>query len=136
MRFFVCTSGYWLPSLISDRSRCRTVFSLVSPCCPTPKTWVKPLKIRSHRIYKPRYALRYIYFRLPAAIFEFSQIHTSDGPRSSLIVQPHPENMSVSVGTSLLSCIRAEINVMSFFLPVNGCHHRISTYPDVGQYSH
>jgi len=41
---------------------------------------------------------------------------------SSLSVLLDPGNMSVAVGISLLSCIRAEIYVMSYLLPVNGRH--------------
>jgi len=33
-----------------------------------------------------------------------------------------PGKMGVAVGISLLSCIRAEIDVISYLLPVNGRH--------------
>ena len=33
-----------------------------------------------------------------------------------------PENMGVAVSISLLSCIKAEINVNSHLCPVTGCH--------------
>jgi hypothetical protein len=41
--------------------------------CPIPKTW----EFRRHRAYKLRYAFCHIYFRLPAATFDFFQIYTS-----------------------------------------------------------
>jgi len=39
---------------------------------------------------------------------------------SNLSVLPDPRNMGVLVGISLLSCIKAEIYVISYLLPVNG----------------
>ena len=47
-----------------------------------------------------------------------SQIHTSSSLRSSLIVLPDSENMGVAFEILLLSCIRAEIYVISYLLPV------------------
>jgi len=37
-------------------------------------------------------------------------------------VSPDLENMGIAVGISLLSCIEAEIYVISYLLPVN-CSH-------------
>jgi len=42
--------------------------------------------------------------------------------------------MSVAVGISLLSCIQAEIYVISYPLPVNGRHLCFTTYPDIEQH--
>ena len=67
--------------------------------------------------------LCHIDFRLMAAIFDFSLIQTSDSLRSSLVLLSDPENMVIAVEISLLSCIAAEIYVMSYLLPVN-CRHR------------
>ena len=53
------------PSLIFDIHRYRTVLQFVSPCCPTPKTWVSPLEFRSYVVYK----LRYRYFRFEGRHF-------------------------------------------------------------------
>ena len=39
-------------SLSSDIPRRRTVFSLVSPCCPTPKTRVSPLEFICYHVYE------------------------------------------------------------------------------------
>ena len=39
IRYFLSTPGQWPPSLIFIIPRRRTVFSLVSPYCLTPKTW-------------------------------------------------------------------------------------------------
>ena len=41
---------------------------------------------------------------------------------TGLCVLPDPENMVMAVGISLLSCIEAELYVLSFLLPVNGRH--------------
>ena len=60
------------------------------------------------------------YLRLTDNIFDSQLIHTSGGLRSGLVVLPDRENMGIAVGISLLSCIEAEINVMSFQLRVNG----------------
>jgi len=57
-----------------------------------------------------------------AAIFDIQQNPTEDSIPSSLSVLLDPENMGVAVGISLLACIRAEIYVMSYPLPVNGRH--------------
>jgi len=53
-----------------------------------------------------------------AAIFDVRHTHTSDYIRTSLVVLPDPKNM----GMLLLSCIRFEIYVTSYLLPVNGRH--------------
>jgi len=45
-----------------------------------------------------------------------------------------PGNMGVSVGISLLSCILAEIYVISYPLPVSGRHLCFTTYPDIEQH--
>jgi len=42
--------------------------------------------------------------------------------------------MGVAVWISLLSCIRAEIYVNSYQLPVTGRHLCFTTYPDIGQH--
>ena len=42
-------------------------------------------------------------------MFDSSQLHTSNSLRSSLVLLPKPENMSIAVGILLLSCIQAEI---------------------------
>jgi len=71
---------------------------------------------------KPRYALFHIYFRLMAASFDFSQIQTSVILMSTLVVLPDLENMGIAVGISFISCIEAEICVISYLLPVNVSH--------------
>jgi len=43
--------------------------------------------------------------------------------------------MGVAVGISLPSCIRAQIYVISYPLPVNGRHLCFTTFPDMGQHS-
>jgi len=53
---------------------------------------------------------------------------------SSLSVLPDPRNMSVAVGISLLSCIRAEVYVISYLLPVNGRHLWFTTNPNTEQH--
>ena len=55
-----------------------------------------------------------------AAIFDFRPSRTSDSIPISLFVLPDPENMGMAVEISLLSCVEAEIYVISFLLPVNG----------------
>ena len=50
----------------------------------------------------------------------------SDSIPVSLCVLPDPENMGIAVEISLLSCIKAEINVLSFLHPVN-CRHLLHT---------
>lgn len=57
-----------------------------------------------------------------AAIFDLRHTQTSDSIPISLSVMPDLENMGLAVGISLPSCIRAEIYVISYLLPVNGRH--------------
>ena len=60
----------------------------------------------------------------------------SDSISASLSVLPDPKNIGSAVEISLLSCIEAEVYVISFLLPVNGRHIWFSTYPVVGQFLH
>ena len=80
--------------------------TIVSPCCPTQKTWVLPLEHLYHHAYKPRYTLFPMHFRLLAAIFDFWHTRTSDCLPNSLSVLLDPENTGIAIGISLLSCIR------------------------------
>ena len=52
----------------------RTVFPLVSPCCPTPKARVEPLEFLCYHVYELRYTLVLIYFQLMAAICRLDNI--------------------------------------------------------------
>ena len=65
----------------------------------------------------------------PSLIYQSSQRRNSSASVPALLL--NPENMDIAVGISLLSCIRAEIYVMSFLFPVNGRHLRFPTYLDV-----
>ena len=71
-----------------------------------------------------------------ASLFDFPLIRSLGSLRSSLVVVPDAENISIAVGISLLSRIRAEIYVISYLLPVIGRHRGFPTYPDVGKYFH
>jgi len=84
-----------------------------------------------------RYTVCPIYFRLMAAIFgsQYAQTRMQDCIPSSISVLPDPRNIGVAVGISLLSCIRAEIYLISYLLPVNGCRLWFMTNPYIGQYS-
>ena len=105
-------------------------------CCPTPKTWVQPSEFCCYHMYELRCTLFLVYFRFMAVIFDFRHTRTSDSLGSSLFVLPDPKNMCVAVGMSLLSCVRAKINVIPFLLPVNGRHLCFPTYTDVRQSPH
>ena len=70
-----------------------------------------------------------MYYRLVTAIFDFRHTQTSDGIPTSLFVLPHPENMGIAVGISLLSCIRTEIRVTTLFQPpswISGFHFHLA----------
>jgi len=71
-----------------------------------------------------------ISYALPV-IFALQHTRTLDSIPSSLYLLRNPENMGVAVGFSLLSCIRAEIYVISDPLPVSGRHLCFTTYPDI-----
>ena len=51
-----------------------------------------------------------------AAIFDFRHTRTSESIPTSFNVLPDPENIGIAVGISLLSCIEADIIVVSFLL--------------------
>jgi len=55
-----------------------------------------------------------MYIQLMDAIFDFQQARAWDSIPNSLSVLPDPGNMDVAVGIPLLSCIRAEIDVISY----------------------
>ena len=57
-----------------------------------------------------------------AAIYDLRHTQISDSILVCLSVLPDPENMGIAVGIALLSCIRPEIYVIHYQLPVNGCH--------------
>ena len=61
-----------------------------------------------------------------AANFYLRHTQMTDSIPTSLFVLPDPENMGIAVRFSLLSCIRAEIYVISHVLPVNGRHNQTS----------
>jgi len=65
-----------------------------------------------------------ISYQLPvmAAIFDLSPIRSSGILRSTSVVLLNLENVGIPVGISLLSCMEAEIYVISYLLPVNGSH--------------
>ena len=54
-------------------------------------------------VYKLRYTLFHVYFRLQAAIFDLPLTLTSDSMCNSPAVLLDPENMGLGVGISLLS---------------------------------
>jgi hypothetical protein len=67
-----------------------------------------------------------------AAIFNFSLIRTSGSVRGSLVVLPDLKNMSMAVGLSMLSCTQADIDVISYQLPVNSHYLGFPAYPYIG----
>jgi len=70
--------------------------------------------------------------RISVRIHDSNEIPKDSIPRSQSVL-PEPGNMAVAVGISLLSCIRAEINVISYPLPVSGRHLCFTTYPNFKQ---
>jgi len=57
-----------------------------------------------------------------AAIFDVRNTQTLDYIRTGLVLLPDLENMGITVGILLPSCIRSEIYVTSYLLSVNGRH--------------
>ena len=57
-----------------------------------------------------------------ADIFDFRHTPTSDSVPTSHSVLPDPDNIGIAVGISLLTCIWADIYVISFVLPAIGHH--------------
>jgi len=66
-----------------------------------------------------------------SVIVDFSFFQTWSIIRSSLIGLPDLENMGTAVWISLISCIEADINVISYLLPVNGSHLWFLHYPHI-----
>jgi len=64
----------------------------------------------------------YIYFRLQAAIFDFSLSPTHVIVYISQVVLLDIETIGIAVGILMLSRIKAEIYVISYPLPVTGRH--------------
>jgi len=58
--------------------------------------------------------LFYIHFRLQAAIFDIPLTLTYDSLRTRAVMLLDPENICIAVGILLLSCIQAEIYVISY----------------------
>jgi len=54
-----------------------------------------------------------------SAVFDFSFFQTWGIIRSSLIGLLYLKNMGIAIGLSLISCIEAEVYVISYLLPVN-----------------
>ena len=57
-----------------------------------------------------------------AAIFNFSLIRLSVSVLGSLVVLPDLKNMCTAVGIPMLSCTQADVNVISYQLPVKWHH--------------
>jgi hypothetical protein len=73
------------------------------------------------RIQAEIYDISYL-LPVNAAIFDLRHTQKSDSILTSLIVLPDPENIGIAFAISLLSCIPAELHVISYLLPVNGRH--------------
>ena len=68
------------------------------------------------------------------AIFDFMYTQAPDSLRSSLVVLFDPENTGIAVGISSLSCIGAELYVISHLLLVNGRHLWLPAYSGIRQF--
>jgi len=79
------------------------------------------------------YVMSYL-FSVNGHIFDFLHARTQDCIPSCLSAMPDPKNVGVAVGISLLSCLRAEIYVMSYPLLVSGRDLCITTYPNIEQH--
>ena len=58
---------------------------------------------------------------------------TSGSARGSRVVLPGIINMCMAVGLSILSWAQADIDVISYQLPLDSHHLVFPAYPDVGQ---
>jgi len=71
----------------------------------------------------------------PPPLIDSRHAQTWDSIPSRLSLLPDPRHVGVAVGILLLSCIRAEIHLISYLLPVNGRHLWFMIYPVIEQYS-
>ena len=92
------------------------------------------VSIQSPARYQLRHRASPNHFRLISAIFDFQFIQISDTLRSSPVVLHSSENMGITGGISLLSCIIAEMIVLLNLFPLNGSHVWFTSHPDVGEY--
>jgi len=69
-------------------------------------------------------ATRYfiLHFQLQATIFDFSLTPTHGSVQVSPVLLPDLETIGIAVGMSLLSCLQAEIYVISYPHPVSSRH--------------
>jgi len=63
----------------------------------------------------------YIHFRLLAAMFDIPPTLIYNRIRTSAVMLLDLKNIRIAVGILLLSCI-AELHVISYALPILGCH--------------
>ena len=83
------------------------------------------------------YTLFHVYCWLFTALFNLRLTLTSEIVTCNSVVLLNPENMSLTVGISLISCIPVEFSVIVRVLPVNGSHFDYrTTNSDVREYSH
>jgi len=68
---------------------------------------------------------RHLWFMTYPDIGQYSQLS---------ILVAWSQKHRVDVGISLLSCVRAEIHLISYLLPVNGRHLWFTTYPFIEQH--
>ena len=69
-------------------------------------------------MFKLKYVLVYINFRLQVATFDLPFTLTSDRVLISSVVLLDSEHMNIPVEKSVLLCIQAEIHVILYLLPV------------------
>jgi len=122
MRYFISTSGLWQPSLIYPLFVHRAFFGVLQYMLPDLENIgiaveISLLSCMEAEIYVISYLLP-----VNGSHFYFSLIRTSDSLWSILVVSSYLENMGIAVGISFLSCIEAEICVISYLFPVNGSH--------------
>jgi len=117
---------FWLIGAIFDFQHARTYDCIPSSLSVLPGPGNKSVAVRIVLLTCIRteiYVMSYL-FRLMSLATIFNLIHTQayDSIPSSLDLLSDPGNTGVAVGISLLSCIRAEIYVISYPLPVSGRH--------------
>jgi len=94
------------------------IIGYVQLWCLTPKTYYIAVRISLlSRIYKLSCTLFHMYFRLLAAIFDFSLTTTNGSVWISPVVLLDIKNIDIAVGISLPSYIQAEIYVIPYPLP-------------------
>jgi len=89
-----------------------------------------------YHLYKLRHTLFHNHFRLQVAIVDFSLSPTNGSGTISQVVLLENEHVGIAVAIVLLWRVNAEMNVISYALPISCRHFWFFTHPGFVLYQH